>query len=54
MAEWERYRRIMCRQAPAVLQLLLARFRGCHYLQVSVCLCVCVSVSVCLSVCVSV
>ena len=34
LVEWARYRRVMCQQAPAVLQLLLQGFRSCHYLQV--------------------
>lgn len=30
--EWERYKRVVCSNAPAVLLLLLKSFRQCHYL----------------------
>ena len=32
-AEWERYRRLVCQHAPAVLSMLLDAFAACHYLQ---------------------
>lgn len=34
LIEWERYKRIMRQQAPAILQLMLTSFRCCHYMQV--------------------